>query len=36
VSVIGPVRMDYRTAIPAVREAAHELSRFIETVYDEG
>ncbi|MEA2271979.1 MAG: heat-inducible transcriptional repressor, partial [Solirubrobacteraceae bacterium] len=35
VSVIGPVRMDYRTAIPAVRDAAHELSRFIETVYDE-
>jgi heat-inducible transcriptional repressor len=35
VSVIGPVRMDYGTAIPAVREAAHELSRFIATVYDE-
>ncbi len=34
VSVIGPVRMDYRTAIPAVREAAHELSRFIDAVYD--
>jgi heat-inducible transcriptional repressor len=35
VSVIGPVRMDYGTAIPAVREAAYELSRFIETVYED-
>jgi len=35
VSVIGPVRMDYRTAIPAVRDAAHELSRFIETIYED-
>jgi heat-inducible transcriptional repressor len=35
VSVIGPVRMDYGRAIPAVREAAHELSRFIETVYED-
>jgi heat-inducible transcriptional repressor len=34
VSVIGPVRMDYGRAIPAVREAAYELSRFIESVYD--
>jgi heat-inducible transcriptional repressor len=33
VSVIGPVRMDYGRAIRAVREAAHELSRFIEDVY---
>jgi heat-inducible transcriptional repressor len=33
VSVIGPVRMDYARAIRAVREAAHELSRFIEDVY---
>jgi heat-inducible transcriptional repressor len=34
VSVIGPVRMDYSRAIRSVREAAHELSRFIEDVYD--
>jgi heat-inducible transcriptional repressor len=33
VSVIGPVRMDYARAIRSVREAAHELSRFIEDVY---
>jgi heat-inducible transcriptional repressor len=35
VSVIGPVRMDYATAISAVREAALALSRFVEDVYDE-
>ncbi len=35
VSVIGPVRMDYATAIPAVREAALALSRFVQDVYDE-
>jgi heat-inducible transcriptional repressor len=33
VSLIGPVRMDYARAITTVREAAHELSRFIEEVY---
>jgi heat-inducible transcriptional repressor len=33
VSVIGPVSMDYGRAIRSVREAAHELSRFIEDVY---
>jgi heat-inducible transcriptional repressor len=33
VSVIGPVRMDYASTIRSVREAAHELSRFIEDVY---
>ncbi|WP_241004375.1 heat-inducible transcriptional repressor HrcA [Conexibacter sp. SYSU D00693] len=33
VSVIGPVRMDYGAAIRSVREAASELSRFIEDVY---
>ncbi|HEU4977195.1 MAG TPA: heat-inducible transcriptional repressor HrcA [Baekduia sp.] len=33
VSVIGPVRMDYSRAIRSVREAAFELSRFIEDVY---
>ena len=35
VGVIGPLRMDYATAIASVREAAGELSRFFETVYDE-
>jgi heat-inducible transcriptional repressor len=34
VSVIGPVRMDYAAAIRTVREAARQLSRFIEDVYD--
>ena len=36
VSLVGPVRMDYGGAIAAVREAAHHLSRYVETVYDEG
>jgi heat-inducible transcriptional repressor len=36
VSVIGPVRMDYAFAIPAVREVAHVLSRFVEEAYAEG
>lgn len=35
VGIIGPVRMDYATAIANVRGAAGELSRFFETVYDE-
>ena len=34
VSVIGPTRMDYRLAIGTVRDAAHQLSRFIEDVYE--
>jgi heat-inducible transcriptional repressor len=34
VGIIGPVRMDYATAIASVRRAAGELSRFFETVYD--
>jgi heat-inducible transcriptional repressor len=33
VSLIGPVRMDYAGAIATVREAAHELSRFVEATY---
>jgi len=33
VSVIGPTRMDYSRAIRSVREAAHELSRFVEELY---
>jgi heat-inducible transcriptional repressor len=35
VSVIGPVRMDYAFAIATVREAAGELSRFVEDAYAE-
>ena len=34
VGVVGPLRMDYATAIASVREAAGELSRFFETVYE--
>lgn len=33
VSVIGPVRMDYAGAIATVREAARELSRFVQYAY---
>jgi heat-inducible transcriptional repressor len=35
VSLIGPVRMDYEKAIHSVRVAAHELSRFVEQLYEE-
>jgi heat-inducible transcriptional repressor len=35
VSVIGPVRMDYGSAIDTVHAAAHQLSRFVDDVYDE-
>jgi heat-inducible transcriptional repressor len=35
VGVIGPLRMDYGNAIASVREAAGELSRFFEAVYDD-
>ncbi len=34
VGVVGPLRMDYATAIACVRGAARELSRYFETVYD--
>ena len=34
VSLIGPVRMDYGSAIRTVRSAALQLSRFVEDVYD--
>jgi heat-inducible transcriptional repressor len=34
VSVIGPLRMDYGHAIRSVRAAAHQLSRFVEEVYE--
>jgi heat-inducible transcriptional repressor len=33
VGVVGPLRMDYATAIDSVRGAARELSRYCETVY---
>ena len=35
VSLVGPVRMDYAEAIGAVREASRELSRFVESVYED-
>jgi heat-inducible transcriptional repressor len=35
VSLIGPVHMDYGVAIATVREASHELSRFVEDTYAE-
>jgi heat-inducible transcriptional repressor len=35
VSLLGPLRMDYVKALDAVRSAARELSRFVETVYEE-
>ena len=35
VSLVGPVRMDYEKAIGAVRSAAIELSRYVESIYDE-
>ena len=34
VGVVGPTRMDYATAIASVRDAAGELSRFFEGVYE--
>jgi len=34
VGVVGPLRMDYATAIASVQQAAGELSRFFETVYE--
>jgi heat-inducible transcriptional repressor len=34
VGVVGPLRMDYATAISSVREAARELSRYFESVYE--
>lgn len=35
VSLVGPLRMDYDKAIRTVRAASWELSRFVETIYDE-
>ncbi len=34
VGVVGPTRMDYATAIASVREAAGQLSRYFESVYE--
>jgi heat-inducible transcriptional repressor len=34
VSVLGPTRMDYPTAISSVRQAAAELSRFVGELYE--
>ena len=34
VSVVGPTRMDYPTAIASVRQAAAELSRFMGDLYE--
>jgi heat-inducible transcriptional repressor len=34
VSVIGPVRMDYASVIRSVRDAALQLSRFVEDIYE--
>ncbi len=34
VSVLGPTRMDYAATIVAVREAARQLSRFVENLYE--
>ena len=35
VSLLGPLRMDYEKALRSVRSAAHELSRFVEDVYQD-
>jgi heat-inducible transcriptional repressor len=35
VSVIGPTRMDYGSAIATVREAARQLSDFVEDLYED-
>jgi hypothetical protein len=32
--VLGPVRMDSPQASAAVRQAAHELSRFVAELYE--
>jgi heat-inducible transcriptional repressor len=35
VTLLGPVRMDYEKALRSVRAAAHELTRFVEELYDD-
>ena len=34
VTLLGPLRMDYEKALRSVRAAAHELSQFVEEVYE--
>ena len=34
VGVVGPMRMDYATAIVSVRDAARELSHYFEVIYE--
>jgi heat-inducible transcriptional repressor len=36
IGLLGPVRMNYGTAIRTVRAASHALSRYVEDVYDDG
>jgi heat-inducible transcriptional repressor len=35
VSLLGPLRMDYATAIQSVRGAAFALSRFVGEIYQD-
>jgi heat-inducible transcriptional repressor len=35
VTLLGPLRMDYEKALRTVRAAAHELSQFVEDVYED-
>jgi heat-inducible transcriptional repressor len=35
VNLLGPVRMDYQKALRSVRAAAHELSRFVDDLYED-
>ena len=35
VGLLGPLRMDYETAIRSVRTAAFEISRLVQDVYEE-
>jgi len=35
VTLLGPLRMDYEKALRSVRAAAHELSQFVEEVYED-
>ena len=35
VTLLGPLRMDYEKALHTVRAAAHQLSQFVEEVYED-
>src|SRR4051794_12062952 len=35
VTLLGPLRMDYEKALRSVRAAAHQLSQFVEEVYED-